>query len=254
MKREIFDTLPYISRKELIELRSYFKVAFEANTHLIHEDNVDSVLYQFRDHTNQYAFNIKDLRFDAGKKINFYIVYFNPESLTTIAGSSRTNTFSQIKESFSRWIDNVRKMYEVTEEYYDPDKKFYNEQFADYFTNDDEDSAINPFEIERQEILYYFLTYAEKTIIKSTDIDEEQKKDLIIEISQLQKDIPNLSKKRFVSALSKFAQKAKKVSNKLFHEIFDVLKKEVIKKFLYEGADQIPNALHAIEKWLNLLN
>lgn len=253
MKKEIFDSLPYISRKELIDLRGYMKIAFEANAHLIHEDNVESILYQFKDYTDQFAFNVQFLNFDQVKKCNLYNVYYKPGSLTRIKGSSQANTFAQIKESFSRWIDNVIKMHQVTEEYYDPYKKFYDEQFANYFTNDDEDSAFNPFEIEKQEILHYFLTYAEKTIIMSTDISEENKNELVNEISQLKQDIPTLTKKRFVSALSKFAQKTKKVSNKLFHDIFDVLKKEVIKKLLYEGADQLPNLIHKIEGWISLL-
>ena len=145
-------------------------------------------------------------------------------------------------------------MHEVTSEYYDPYKKFYDEQFAEYFTNNDADSALNPFEVEKQEVIYYFLTYAEKTVSKSEDISEENKKELLQELSQLKNDIPKLTKKRFVSSLSKFAQKTKKISNKVFHEIFDVLKKEVIKKLLYEAADQIPNVLRKVEGWVNLLN
>jgi hypothetical protein len=254
MNRETFDKLPYVSRKELIELRSYMKDAFEQNAHLIYEDNTDTTLYQFRDFTGQYAFNIKFHDFDRQKNINSYTVYFSPRSEARLEGSSHQFNFQQIKEFFNSWINLVIKMHEVTSEYYDPYKKFYDEQFAEYFTNDDADAAINPFEIEKQEVIYYFLTYAEKTVQKSEDISEESKKELLQDISQLKEDIPQLTKKRFVSSLSKFAQKAKKISNKVFHEIFDVLKKEVIKKLLYEAADQIPSLLRKVEGWINLLN
>jgi len=254
MNRETFDKLPYVSRKELIELRSYMKKAFEESAHLIREDNTDSTLYQFRDYTGRYAFNIKFHDFDRQKNINSYTVYFSPRSEARIEGTSHQFNFSQIKEFFNQWIDLVVKMHEVTSEYYDPFKKFYDEQFAEYFTNDDEDSAFNPFEIEKQEVIYYFLTYAEKTVAKSEEISDDDKEELLKDLSQLKDDIPKLSKKRFVSSLSRFAQKTKSISNKVFHEIFDVLKKEAIKKLLYEAADQIPNILHKVEGWINLLS
>jgi hypothetical protein len=253
MKKEVFDSLPYVSRKELIDLRDYTRSALEANAHLINDETVESVLYQFRDFTGLYAFNIQFLNFDQVKKNNIYKVYYRPASLRRIDGESQAVAFDQIKELFERWIDNVRKMHEATQEYYDPFKRFYDEQFAEYFTNDDPDGNHNPYEIERQEVLYYFLTYAETTIVKSTEIGEDDKRDLLKDASQLKQDIPNLTKKRFVSALSKFAQKTKKFSNKLFHDVFDVLKKELIKKVLYEGAEQIPSVIQRIEGWINLL-
>ena len=229
------------------------RAAFEQNAHLIYEDNNDTTLYQFRDFTGQYAFNIKFHDFDRQKNINSYTVYFSPRSEARLEGNSHQFHFQQIKEFFNRWINLVVKMHEVTAEYYDPYKKFYDEQFAEYFTNNDADAAINPFEIEKQEVIFYFLTYAEERVSKSEDISEESKKELLQDISQLKEDIPQLTKKRFVSSLSKFAQKTKKISNKVFHEIFDVLKKEVIKKLLYEAADQIPNVLRKAEGWINLL-
>ncbi len=253
MKKEIFDTLPYIARKELIDLREYMKSAFDANAHLIYDDTKESVLYQFRDYTGQYAYNIQFLQFEPQKRNNIYKVYFSPRNLSSIEGHSSSQLFEQIKSSFSTWIENVIKMHEITNEYYDPYKRFYDEQFADFFTNDDEDASTNPFEIERQEILFYFLTYAEKQIVASNDISDESKTELITEVTHLKQDLPNLTKKRFVSALSKFAQKSKKLSNDLFHDIFDVLKKEIIKEVLYKRAAQIPNILHNIESWIKLL-
>lgn len=254
MNRETFDKLPYVSRKELIDLRSYFKASFEQYAHLIYEDSNDTTLYQFRDFTGQYAFNIRFHDFDRQKNINIYTVYFNPRSEARLDGSSHQFNFQQIKEFFNHWINLVVKMHEVTSEYYDPYKKFYDEQFAEYFTNDDVDAALNPFEIEKQEVIYYFLIYAEKTVLKSADISDEERKELLQDLSQLKENIPKLTKKQFVSSISKFAQKTKKISNKVFHEIFDVLKKEVIKKLLYEAAHQIPTLLRKVEGWISLLN
>ena len=117
MNRETFDKLPYVSRKELIDLRSYITTAFEENAHLIYEDNSDSTLYQFRDYTGQYVFNIKFHDFDRQKNINSYSVYFSPRSEARIEGISHQFDLPQVKEFFIRWIKLVVKMHEVTSEY-----------------------------------------------------------------------------------------------------------------------------------------
>jgi len=240
MDRKVFDNLPYVARQELIELRSFIQSAYATNAHLIYDDKVDSVLYQFRDYSGQYVFNIQFDKFDPQRHVNVYAIYFKPASLKTIGAANQRHYLTEVKSSFDAWIKIIIKMHEVTADYYDPYRKFYEEQFEGYFKNDDPDSEINPFEIEKQEVLFYFLTYAEKIIDKSSDIDENDKKELLDDLSSLKTDIPTATKKQFVSYLSKFAQKTKKVSNKVFHEIFDVLKKEVIKKILYEAYDHLP--------------
>lgn len=252
MKKEIFDTLPYISRKELVDLRDYMNSNLEEYGHLIYDDMVESVLYQYRDITEQYVFNIQFQNFDQGSKLNLYSIYYCPLSLTKIKGESSIKTFTQIKEVFKNWIQIVSKMHEITNEYYDPFKNFYDEQFQEFFTNNDDDSNVNPFEVEKQEVIYYFLIYAEQVIVNSNEVQEENKKLLLNEISELKDNIPTFTKKRFVKALSKFAKNTKKASNKLFHDVFDVLKKEVIKKLLYEGVDQLPHIAHKIQTWYSL--
>jgi len=134
MNRETFDKLPYVSRKELVDLRDYMKIAFEANEHLIYEDENETTLYQYKDYTGQYSFNIKFHDFDRQKNKNLYIVYFSPRSEARLEGTSLQINFSQIKETFSRWIDLVVKMHTVTSDYFDPYKKFYDEIHTKSFT------------------------------------------------------------------------------------------------------------------------
>jgi glutamyl/glutaminyl-tRNA synthetase len=254
MKREEFDALPYTSREELIQLRKYCLQFLDSNSDVIYREELESVLYQFKDITGKFAFNIRDLQFDKTKKVNTYKIYFKPASSTSIEGLSLPNkTFEEIRPILERWMDRVRKMHAITEEYYNPDAKFYNDEFVDFFINNDEDSATEPFDIKRQEVLYYFLTYAEKQIKERNNIEDDTKIELLEDIQSLKENIPNFTKKKVVSTLSKIAQKTKKISNKLFHDIFDVLKKEAIKKILYEGIEQIPNAIKNIENWISLL-
>lgn len=250
MKKEVFNTLPLNSRKELIDLRNYLKEILEENAEVIQDVPAEDVLCQFKDLTDQFAFVVRFEQFDEKTRSNIYSVYYSPVSPIRLQGIRIANSFSQIKESFNKWINLVNEMHKVTEEYYDPFKNFYDKEFADFFSNNDEDAAINPFELNKQEMLYYFLTFTEKRISTATDVSEKDKTELLNNVAELKVDIPKLTKKRFTAALSKFAQKTKKISNQLFHDIFDVLKKEMIKKLLYEGADQIHNISH----WIHSLN
>ena len=253
MKKEDFDNLPFISREELVRLRKYCLDILQENKDSIYKDDVPDVLHQFRDITGKFAFNIREAKFDGNKSSNTYKVYFKPENKRNINGVTLNSSFEEIKMSLPRWIQNVKDLHSITEEYFNPDKKFYDAEFSDFFVNSDDDSEIAPFDIDRQEMLFYFLSYAETKFLQS-DLTEEQKIELVAEISELKEDIPHLTKRKVVTALSKIAQKTKSFSNKLFHEVFDVLKKEAIKQALYEGIKHLPNAMKQIEHWLSIFN
>lgn len=253
MKKEDFGNLSYASRKDLVDLRDYCASVLQGNDDKIYKDDTETVLHQFRDKTGKFTFNIQFSKPNEAAGSNYYQVYSNPINLTSNIGGSSQQNLEQIKISFNNWLHYITKMHEVTEEYFNPYSKFYNEEFKDFFINNDEDSATSPFDLDRQEVLYLFLTYAESQVLKSEEITEDSKLELVEDINKLKENIPNLTKKVVVSALSKIAQKIKKLSNNLFHLVFDVLKKEVIKNILYKGAGYIPNAIKHIASWLHHL-
>lgn len=253
MKKEDFDNLPFISREELVKMRKYCLDILQENKDSIYKDDVLDVLHQFRDITGKFAFNIREPKFDGNKGSNTYKIYFKPENKRNINGVTLNSTFDEIKILLPRWLQNIKDLHSITEEYFNPDRKFYDNEFSNFFVNNDDDSEIAPFDIERQEMLFYFLLNAETKLLQS-DLTEEQKNELVTEISELKEEIPHLTKRKVVKALSKIAQKTKAFSNKLFHEVFDVLKKEAIKQALYEGIKHLPNAAKQIEHWLNIFN
>ncbi len=54
MKKEVFNTLPLNSRKELIEIRNCLRELLETNENKIHDVPNDEVLCQFKDITDQF--------------------------------------------------------------------------------------------------------------------------------------------------------------------------------------------------------
>lgn len=158
MKKEQFEQLPYTSRKEIIELRKFCSDFLEMNAPTIYKDDNESVLHQFRDKTGKFAFNIRDPKINEAAGNNYYQVYYSPGSLTNNLGVTSQSNFEHIKKQINEWLGYIKKLHEATEEYYNPFEKFYDEEFHDFFVNDDEDASSAPYDLSRQEVLFYFLT------------------------------------------------------------------------------------------------
>jgi len=253
MKIEEFENLSYSSRKEIVELRNWARQVLNENDDLIWERNNETLLHEFFDKTGKFAFNIQFAKPNEAAATNYYKVYYRPSSLTNNIGESGQFNFEQIRIAFSNWINYLEKLQEITEEYFNPYKQFYDTEFQDFFSNDDADASTFPFDKDRQEILFYFLSYAENEISISEQLSLEAKKELKDDIQKLKESIPALTKKETVKSLSKIAQKIKSFSNSLFHSVFDVMKKEAIKAALYKGIDYTPHVIDTIKGWLELL-
>jgi len=61
MKKEEFEKFSYRSRVELLELNKYFKQLLDDNSDVIHDENIESVLVEFRDNREGFAFNISNV-------------------------------------------------------------------------------------------------------------------------------------------------------------------------------------------------
>jgi len=167
-----------------------------------------------------------------------------------IGPNSITTDHENAVKTFTRWIDNVRKLKDAKDQYYNPFTKFYDEEFKDYFVNNDEDADTAPFDEKRREVIYFFLEYAKKQITNSQEITEEKKTELIEETAFLQRNSSKLTKKRFAVWLSRFAKDVQGASIMLYHDVFDVLKKEAIKGVLIASVEQLPNAIHYLQSLL----
>ncbi len=196
MDKSIFDTLSYLSRKELLDLRIKMNDLLSVNQHLINEHTNKEALYLYKDVTSSYIFQIQFVKFDTVKKSNLYRVYHKPKSLINIDGDAVFANLESIKSLYDAWIQLVEKMHEVTQQYYNPHEDFYNNQFADFFTNDDEDSLSNPFEIDRQEALFCFLSFTEGVINETNDISKDDKIVLLESVNSLKENIPKFTKKK----------------------------------------------------------
>jgi len=255
MKKEILETLPHSAIEELIRLRQLITTLSSDNINFVTLRTFDDepAQYEFIEILSGYAFVIREFRYDVKNRSCSYNIYKRPESISNMTGVAIPANFDNISDMFYKWLEDCEKMNKIKYRFLNPNSQFYEKEFENFFSNNDTDASTNPFELKRQEILFYFLTYTEKIISESSEINDETKNRLLEELSELKNDVPKTTKKVVVHRMSKFAEKIKNVSNKLFHDIFDVLKKELIKKVLYSSAEQIPNAVSKIEHWISLL-
>lgn len=256
MKKEIIDTLPYSALQELINLREYLTEAFSKNSFLLSEiKNLDDEVFcEYQEPLNNYVFILKFVKYDEVQRKILYNILKRPASTEQIVSTSNHLYYDQIAPVFEQWVSDVNSMIKIKFHFLNPNKDFYDTEFSDFITNNDADADTAPFDLNRQEILYYFLNYAQKNIENSTDIDDSQKEILLLEVNKIKDEIPTSTKKKVVTTLSKFAQTIKGSSNKLFHDIFDILKKELIKHALYKGLEKLPEAYHQVKHWIDLFS
>ena len=251
LDKEKIDALPYSAVQELVTAKKLFAGLIERaiEERMQITEGSDYSIFAAVDKDNDYHFILNSVSYNSQENRVIYSVAKKPQTREILAPVSHNLVFSKIEEVFQGWLTEVNALRAVKNQFYFPERLFDEDQFREFFTNDDDDAAYNPFELHRQQVIYKFLTYAENVISQDAIIAADVKQDLLNDVAILKEDIPKLSKKRFVAALSKFAQRTKTVRNSLFNTIFDVIKKEAIKNIIFDKGSHIETVIHAIQEW-----
>lgn len=248
MKRlnpELFDSLPFIGRKELVELRTLVEMELLQNNGIIFWADPEETqgLYKFVDASSKFSFTILFSRYEIKETKNLYMCKFSPRDQTSLSMCEHISDFKGLTNFIRTWAGFIKQISDVTEEYYNIHQDFYQGEFQYFFTNDEPDCNTTPYDIDRQEIIYKFLEHAESKITADDSLDDSLRSVLIADIATLKQTVVELPKKAYVALLSKFASKLKRFSNKAFHDVFDVVKKEGIKALLSRGVEEAQQIL-----------
>jgi len=176
---------------------------------------------------------------------SFFNFNYLPQDENSFNQTSFNNESSIILEHFSIWINLLREYEEVNLDEDEIIENFYQEEFFHDFEILDEDAYTAPFEHEKQVILYNFLTYIE-TELKRQLTDDPEIKELIAETEEFKDNIQNFSKKVVVKKFSRILAKIKKKALSMIIEILNEGKKEIIKRALTGGLDEIVKYTHHI--------
>ena len=174
-----------------------------------------------------------------------YCFSFNPQSESDIGRYKGAGNLQEVIHKFENWVRIVSGYNNVKVSKEDTFLATATDQFYEEFKIVDDDADTNPFSNDQQFSLYKFLDFMKQKVEESM-LDETKVKEILDDIKFLQESLASSTKKKVIKCLANLFAKTKALSIKLLLDIFDVAKKEIIKKILYGGLEEINNVIHKL--------
>ncbi|MEI6949935.1 hypothetical protein V9K67_22300 [Paraflavisolibacter sp. H34] len=224
-------------------LKEFQKLTFE-NEDIIHKIDDDKSLLLFRDKEHpSFYFQVTTPNQTSDHRSFFHFQFVPHNEHSIERNATFNNALPEVVKNFNYWISLLRQYNEINLSEEDFITQQYEEELFHEFEIVDDDAYIKPFEHEKQIFLYKLLTYVESEL-KKEDNRDVKIQELICETQDLKENIQNLTKKNVIRKLSKIFAKVKKHGIKLFQEVLNEAKKELIKKALSGGIDEISSLMH----------
>jgi hypothetical protein len=229
--------------KDIDKLLKKFQVLLFENGDIIEKVNHEKYLLYLRDREHHdFFFYVSKPNQSSDFRSFFNFTYLPQTEVTFENRKSFNHELALVIENFNIWVGLLREYNEInlTEEEYIT--KQYEEEFYKDFQIVDEDAYIKPFEHDKQIFLYRFLTYVE-TELKNNKNQDVSVGEIIVETQILKDNIQNLSKKNTIRKLAVILAKVKKHGIKLFQDVLKEGKKEIIKRVINGGLDELGTLL-----------
>lgn len=231
---------PLSLSKDIETILKKFRYHLSAYASIIERKENDDLVYLYDKENPSFYFKIYNPNQADDFTSRFFIDYLphNEKNFKKLTGNSN---LKQIETNFLNWINLLNQFNSIDFEN-DNFIKVYEEEYYAEFEILDEDADEMPFNNERQLFLYNLLSVIEHTLEKENLLDEKVL-NVLNETKELKSNIQNLTKKDVIKRFSSILAKSKKISLKLIKDIFEVAKKEIIKKGLQEGIDLLPKLI-----------
>lgn len=224
-------------------LKEFQRLLFE-NEDIIEAVEHEKYLVYLRDKEHHaFYFHVTNPNQTSDYRSFFNFTYLPQSDLTLTNKTSFNNDLSTVIQNFNIWVELLRQYNEINLTEEDYITKQYEEELYHEFEIVDEDAHIKPFEHEKQVFLYKLLTYIETELQEKANGDIEIQQ-IISDTQDLKDNIQNLTKKKAIRRLSRIFAKVKKHGIKLFQDVLNEAKKEIIKRALGGGLDEIGNWIH----------
>ncbi|HJS01410.1 MAG TPA: hypothetical protein VJ780_10790 [Flavobacterium sp.] len=234
---------PLSLSKDIETILKNFRYYLSEYSSIIEKKENDDLFYLFDKENPSFYFRIYRPNQASDFSSRFFLDYL-PHNEKTFDEYSNNLPLTQVKSSFLNWIKLLEQFNSID---YENDNfvKIYEEEYYAEFEILDEDVDEVPFNHERQLIMYNLLSLIENRLEKENSSNKKIL-EVLNETKELKNNIQNLTKKDVIKRLAKILAKTKKISLKLIIDIFDVAKKEIIKKGLQEGIDLLPKIIDLI--------
>ncbi|WP_428330390.1 hypothetical protein [Mucilaginibacter sp.] len=237
---------PLSLSKAIAVLREKFRsLTFQNNDIIAEVENPNDVLNLRYLEDENFYFMITNPSLTGDFRPFFNFKYF-PENENNSTNTGYNNELPVILEHFENWITLLRAYQDLTWDEETAFTKAYEEEFFTDFEILDDDAATAPFDHQRQVLIFELLDYVIKKLnenkIEDTDISV-----IITDSYELRDNIQNLSKQNAVRKLSSIFAKIKKKGLALLLEIINEAKKEMIKRALTGGIDDLISFVHRLK-------
>lgn len=199
------------------------------------------VCYSDIDANSTFKFELKNV--ELSQETPIFTVELSPSSYINNDLKDSRTVEKQILQQFSNWIGWLG-VYERTD--LTPEEEFfrkYKEEFYTDFEIIDEDAETTTFELKQQLFLDQYFEYMENKLLPVAKGDIEIQA-VVSDVQELRQNLGKETKKKVIKRFSSILAKLRKSSVKLLGEFYTEAKKELFKRMIAGGLDDIMGLLN----------
>jgi len=206
------------------------------NDDLILKTFSEKKLIRFDDNTSNFKFELVKLELPGNTPL--FSIDVSPSSIVSNASVVKRLNEKEVIGEFQQWVSWI-KVFEKS--HLTPEDEFlknYQEEFYTEFEIIDKDANTSTFSTEQQIFIDKYLNYMEVKLLSESEQNEEIN-EIVQDIKLLRGELGKSSKKKVVSKFSRIFAKLRKSSIKLLGVFYEAGKKELFKRLLNGGFDEL---------------
>lgn len=202
MTKIIPKMFPLSQSKDISKMLKVMRKLVSDNSDIIQSIETGHLFYINDINHNEFVFYIEKSIFNENNFLTEFKVFYCPYSEHANQYLETWANLENIEELVKQWIRLIEEFNDTTFEEIEEMELFYEAEIFSGFEIIDEDADFNPFDNDRQMLLYSFLNNS-IAYLEHQSKEGEKVDDIIEDVVQLRDDLANVSKKVFARRLSK---------------------------------------------------
>ncbi|GGG34103.1 hypothetical protein GCM10011344_38560 [Dokdonia pacifica] len=230
--------LPLIQLQSLNRLNVQLSKLGVDNDGLIIKTYNEKKLIRFDDNDSSSNFKFELVKLEFPGNTPIFNIDVSPSSQNSNSSLVKRLNEKQVIGEFQQWISWL-KVFDKS--HLTPEEEFlknYQEEFYSEFEIIDEDANTSTFSTEQQILIDKYLNYMEVKLLPESKQNEEIN-EIVEDIKLLRGELGKTTKKKIVTEFSKIFARLRKSSIKLLGEFYEAGKKELFKRLISGGLDEL---------------
>ncbi|WP_435263878.1 hypothetical protein [Tenacibaculum sp. nBUS_03] len=230
--------LPLILLQTLNRINDQLTKIGDNNVSLISKIYTERKLIRFDDIDKTSDFKFELIRLELSKGSPIFSIDVSPSSIQSNERVVKSRNEKQVIDEFQKWIGWLKIFEKSSLTPEDELVKKYQEEFYTEFEIVDEDANTSTFSTEQQIFIDKYLNYMEIKLLSESEQNSEIL-EIIEDVKVLRSELGKSTKKKVVTKFSKIFAKLRKSSVKLLREFYEAGKKELFKRLISGGLDEL---------------